>query len=212
MTMLEVKGLGKSYGDQTILEDISFTVRSGESVAFVSPSGSGKSTLLSMLGLLLSSTTGTVVVDGQDTDDLDDQQLSALRRNVFGFVFQHTQLVGSLRAVENVEAPALFAKGLPFNVRERAEGLLRSVGLGERLEHYPFQLSIGQKRRVALARALMMDPPVIIADEPTNDLDAKSAQSVTDQLFARVEEGGILLFATHDADLATRATRIMHLK
>ncbi len=212
MTMLEVKGLGKSYGDQTILEDISFTVRSGESVAFVSPSGSGKSTLLSMLGLLLSSTTGTVVVDGQDTDDLDDQQLSALRRNVFGFVFQHTQLVGSLRAVENVEAPALFAKGLPFNVRERAEGLLRSVGLGERLEHYPFQLSIGQKRRVALARALMMDPPVIIADEPTNDLDAKSAQSVTDQLFARVEEGGILLFATHDADLATRATRVMHLK
>ena len=209
MTMLEVKGLGKSYGDQTILEDISFTVRSGESVAFVSPSGSGKSTLLSMLGLLLSSTTGTVVVDGQDTDD---QQLSALRRNVFGFVFQHTQLVGSLRAVENVEAPALFAKGLPFNVRERAEGLLRSVGLGERLEHYPFQLSIGQKRRVALARALMMDPPVIIADEPTNDLDAKSAQSVADQLFARVEEGGILLFATHDADLATRATRIMHLK
>ena len=212
MTMLEVKGLGKSYGDQTILEDISFTVRSGESVAFVSPSGSGKSTLLSMLGLLLSSTTGTVVVDGQDTDDLDDQQLSALRRNVFGFVFQHTQLVGSLRAVENVEAPALFAKGLPFNVRERAEGLLRSVGLGERLEHYPFQLSIGQKRRVALARALMMDPPVIIADEPTNDLDAKSAQSVTNQLFARVEEGGILLFATHDADLATRATRVMHLK
>ena len=212
MTMLEVKGLGKSYGDQTILEDISFTVRSGESVAFVSPSGSGKSTLLSMLGLLLSSTTGTVVVDGQDTDDLDDQQLSALRRNVFGFVFQHTQLVGSLRAVENVEAPALFAKGLPFNVRERAEGLLRSVGLGERLEHYPFQLSIGQKRRVALARALMMDPPVIIADEPTNDLDAKSAQSVADQLFARVEEGGILLFATHDADLATRATRVMHLK
>ena len=212
MTMLEVKGLGKSYGDQTILEDISFTVRSGESVAFVSPSGSGKSTLLSMLGLLLSSTTGTVVVDGQDTDDLDDQQLSALRRNVFGFVFQHTQLVGSLRAVEDVEAPALFAKGLPFNVRERAEGLLRSVGLGERLEHYPFQLSIGQKRRVALARALMMDPPVIIADEPTNDLDAKSAQSVTDQLFARVEEGGILLFATHDADLATRATRVMHLK
>ena len=212
MTMLEVKGLGKSYGDQTILEDISFTVRSGESVAFVSPSGSGKSTLLSMLGLLLSSTTGTVVVDGQDTDDLDDQQLSALRRNVFGFVFQHTQLVGSLRAVENVEAPALFAKGLPFNVRERAEGLLRSVGLGERLEHYPFQLSIGQKRRVALARALMMDPPVIIADEPTNDLDAKSAQSVADQLFARVEEGGILLFATHDANLATRATRVMRLK
>ncbi len=212
MTMLEVKGLGKSYGDQTILEGISFTVRSGESVAFVSPSGSGKSTLLSMLGLLLSSTTGTVVVDGQDTDDLDDQQLSALRRNVFGFVFQHTQLVGSLRAVENVEAPALFAKDLPFNVRERAEGLLRSVGLGERLEHYPFQLSIGQKRRVALARALMMDPPVIIADEPTNDLDAKSAQSVADQLFARVEEGGILLFATHDANLATRATRVMHLK
>lgn len=212
MTLLQVKDLGKSYGDAVILEGISFEVKSGESIAFVSPSGSGKSTLLSMLGLLLSSTTGTVVVDGQDTDDLNDQELSALRRSTFGFVFQHTQLVGSLRAVENVEAPARFAKDLPFDMHERARMLLESVGLAERMEHYPYQLSIGQKRRVALARALMMDPAIVIADEPTNDLDEASAASVADKLFARVDEGGILLFATHDPALASRATRVMHLE
>lgn len=212
MTQIQVKDLGKSYGDAVILEDISFEVASGESIAFVSPSGSGKSTLLSMLGLLLSSTTGTVIVDGEDTDGLTDAQLSVLRRDLFGFVFQHTQLVGSLRAIENVEVPARFAHDLPFDVHGRARELLCHLGLESRLEHYPFQLSIGQKRRVALARALMMDPSVVIADEPTNDLDEESAQSVADSLFSRVEAGGILLFATHDAELAKRASRIMRLE
>ena len=182
------------------------------SLAFVSPSGSGKSTLLSMLGLLLSSTTGTVVVDGQDSDALGDKELSRLRRETFGFVFQHTQLVGSLRAVENVMAPANFAGKLPFDARERAEQLLGGLGLADRLMHYPYQLSIGQKRRVSVARALLLDPPIVIADEPTNDLDADSSSSVADTLFERAANGGILLFATHDRELASRASRVMHLE
>ena len=212
MSMLRVENLGKSYKGTAILENISFAAEPGESIAFVSPSGSGKSTLLSMLGLLLSSTTGTVVVDGEDSDALRDKELSALRRDAFGFVFQHTQLVGSLRAIENVTAPANFAGKLPFDARERAEQLLVSLGLGDRLQHYPYQLSIGQKRRVSVARALLLDPPIVIADEPTNDLDATSSASVTDVLFERVEQGGILLFATHDQELAARAARVMHLE
>lgn len=165
-----------------------------------------------MLGLLLSSTTGTVVVDGQDSDALGDKELSRLRRETFGFVFQHTQLVGSLRAVENVMAPANFAGKLPFEARERAEQLLDGLGLDDRLMHYPYQLSIGQKRRVSVARALLLDPPIVIADEPTNDLDADSSASVADTLFERAANGGILLFATHDRELASRASRVMHLE
>lgn len=212
MSKLKVENLGKSYDGNVILENISFAAEPGDSIAFVSPSGSGKSTLLSMLGLLLSSTTGTVVVDGQDSDALGDKELSRLRRQTFGFVFQHTQLVGSLRAVENVMAPANFAGKLPFDARERAEQLLDGLGLDDRLMHYPYQLSIGQKRRVSVARALLLDPPIVIADEPTNDLDADSSASVADTLFERAANGGILLFATHDRELASRASRVMHLE
>ena len=212
MSKLKVENLCKSYDGNVILENISFTAEAGDSIAFVSPSGSGKSTLLSMLGLLLSSTTGTVVVDGQDSDALGDKELSRLRRETFGFVFQHTQLVGSLRAVENVMAPANFAGKLPFGIRERADQLLDGLGLDDRLMHYPYQLSIGQKRRVSVARALLLDPPIVIADEPTNDLDADSSASVADTLFERAANGGILLFATHDCELASRASRVMHLE
>lgn len=212
MAYLKVENLGKTYGENVILEGISFTAEPGDSIAFVSPSGSGKSTLLSMLGLLLSSTTGTVIVDGKDSDSMGDKELSALRRETFGFVFQHTQLVGSLRAIENVTAPASFAGKMPFDARRRAQSLLTDLGLADRMDHFPYQLSIGQKRRVSVARALLLDPPIVIADEPTNDLDSSSSQSVADTLFSRVEEGGILLYATHDQALASRANRVMHLE
>ena len=210
-----VEGLGKSYGDVAILEDVSFSVEGGTSVAFVSPSGSGKSTLLSMLGLLLTPTAGQVRLNGELVTGLDDRRTSSLRLGTFGFVFQHTQLVGSLRAVENVAVPASFARGSAAAAeaaQRRAAALLEQLGLGERLYHYPYQLSIGQKRRVATARALMMHPPILIADEPTNDLDAESTRSVADVLFEHVGRGGILLFATHDQALAARADRVMHLE
>lgn len=212
MSTLKAVNLGKSYGEHVILRGISFEANPGDAIAFVSPSGSGKSTLLSMLGLLLSSSEGTVVVDGKDSDDASDKELSRLRRETFGFVFQHTQLVGSLRAVENVTSPANFANVPLAQARARAEELLGSLGLSERMQHYPYQLSIGQKRRVAVARALLLDPPIVIADEPTNDLDADSSASVADTLFERVGKGGILLFATHDERLVQRATRVMRLR
>ena len=211
MTTLVAENLGKSYGDAVILEGIGFQANPGDSIAFMSPSGSGKSTLLSMLGLLLTPTTGRVVVDGVDTSTLNDKQLSKLRLENVGFVFQHTQLIGSLRAIENVTVPANFSAQGAKAKAEQAREMLCRLGLEKRLLHYPHQLSVGQKRRVALARALVMDPPIVIADEPTNDLDAESRNSVADALFDRCAQGGILLFATHDEELASRATRIMRL-
>jgi ABC-type lipoprotein export system ATPase subunit len=212
MGILTFDAVGKKYGEGVILQGCSFDVSAGQSVAFVSPSGSGKSTLLSIAGLLLEPSSGQVLVDGQPTAGLSDAELSNLRQKTFGFIFQHTQLVGSLRALENVAAPASFARGLDFDAKARARELLCAFGLEKRLDHYPYQLSIGQKRRVAAARALLMKPRIIIADEPTNDLDAQSAQTVADTLFEQVERGCSLLFATHDKALARRADVIMNLE
>ena len=213
MPLLSVSDLGKSYDATPVLEHTSFEVEAGESMAFVSPSGSGKSTLLSMVGLLLEPTTGMIsFADGTRASELDDTALSRLRQRMFGFVFQHTQLVGSLRAIENVLAPANFARDLDFDPEERAHELLGRFGLEDREQHFPYQLSIGQKRRVAVARALLLKPQVIIADEPTNDLDAQSARNVADALFEYAAQGHALLYATHDLDLAARADHLMRLE
>ena len=209
---IEAIDLGKSYGDAVVIEHTSFRVEDGESIAFVSPSGSGKSTLLSMIGLLLDPTTGSVVVDGQDTGKLSDDARSELRLRSFGFVFQHTQLIGSLRAWENVATPARFAGKTDFDPKQRAIQLLEQFGLSDRLYHYPHQLSVGQKRRVAVARALMLSPKGVIADEPTNDLDLESATSVADTLLDYADQGNILLYATHDLELAKRADTVMRLR
>ena len=213
MAILEIKGISKSFDDNEIIRDTSLSVNEGDTIAFMSPSGSGKSTMLSMAGLLLTPDAGSILVEGgTDAATLDDKALSGLRQRLFGFVFQSTQLVGSLRAIENVTAPAGFAGKLPFDPQERAAELLAQFGLEERMYHYPHQLSVGQKRRVAVARAMLLSPKIIIADEPTNDLDDESAASVADALFAYAKQGNALLYATHDAELAARAKTLMTLQ
>ena len=213
MAILEIKGISKSFDDNEIIRDTSLSVNEGDTIAFMSPSGSGKSTMLSMAGLLLTPDAGSILVEGgTDAATLDDKALSGLRQRLFGFVFQSTQLVGSLRAIENVTAPAGFAGKLPFDPQERAAELLAQFGLSERMYHYPHQLSVGQKRRVAVARAMLLSPKIIIADEPTNDLDDESAASVADALFAYAKQGNALLYATHDAELAARAKTLMTLQ
>lgn len=210
MTLLEVKGISKSFGENEIIRSTSLSVNAGDTIAFMSPSGSGKSTMLSMVGLLLTPDSGEILLDdGTNALTLDDKSLSRLRQRLFGFVFQSTQLVGSLRAIENVTAPTGFAGKLDFDATERAKELLERFGLADRMYHYPSQLSVGQKRRVAVARAMIMTPRIIIADEPTNDLDEESAQTVIDALFAYAADGNALLYATHDVDLAQRAETIM---
>ena len=210
MTLLEVKGISKSFGENEIIRSTSLSVNAGDTIAFMSPSGSGKSTMLSMVGLLLTPDSGEILLDDvTNALTLDDKSLSRLRQRLFGFVFQSTQLVGSLRAIENVTAPTGFAGKLDFDATERAKELLERFGLADRMYHYPSQLSVGQKRRVAVARAMIMTPRIIIADEPTNDLDEESAQTVIDALFAYAADGNALLYATHDVDLAQRAETIM---
>ncbi len=213
MPLLQVKEVFKAFGDNQIINSTSFDVNAGDAIAFVSPSGSGKSTMLSMVGLLLTPDSGQIITaSGMDALTLGDKDASRLRRQLFGFVFQSTQLVGSLRAIENVTAPAGFAGKLDFNPDERAKELLERFGLGSRMYHYPHQLSVGQKRRVALARAMILQPQIIIADEPTNDLDAESAATVADALFSYAAEGNALLYATHVSALAQRAQTVMTLE
>ncbi len=214
MTLLKIANVSKAFDGTSIIEDTSFEVDKGDTIALTSPSGSGKSTMLAMAGLLMTPDSGSVLVEGDvDAASLPDKQLSRLRRELLGFVFQSTQLIGSLRAIENVIAPSDFATGkLPFDVKERAQELLERFGLADRMYHYPHQLSVGQKRRVAVARAMLLKPKIIIADEPTNDLDEESAKEVADALFEYAEQGNALLYATHVPALASRAKTIMTLQ
>lgn len=212
MALLNVEHISKSFDGNEIIRDSSLSVEPGRAVGFVSPSGSGKSTMLSMIGLLLTPDSGRILTeDGRNVLELDDRELSHLRNRLVGFVFQSTQLVGSLRAVENVVAPTFFAGKLDFDPEERARELLDRFGMADRADYYPHQLSVGQKRRIAVARAMILQPRIIIADEPTNDLDAESAAKVTDALFEYAQEGNALLFATHVEALAKRADLTMHL-
>lgn len=214
MALLVINQVSKAFDNASIIEDTSITVNPGDTIALTSPSGSGKSTMLAMAGLLLKPDSGSILANGEvNALDLPDNELSKLRQSLIGFVFQSTQLVGSLRAIENVTAPASFIKGkLPFNAEERAHDLLERFGLADRMYHYPHQLSVGQKRRVAVARAMLLKPRVLIADEPTNDLDATSAEEVSNALFEYAEKGNALLYATHIPSLAARAKTTMTLQ
>lgn len=213
MAFLEIKNVSKSFDGTPIIEDTSFAIEAGSTIALTSPSGSGKSTMLSMAGLLLAPDSGSIVTEnGICALSLPDGELSLLRQRLLGFVFQSTQLIGSLRAIENVTAPARFVRGkLPFKPEERAGELLERFGLADKMLHYPHQLSVGQKRRVAVARAMLLEPKIIIADEPTNDLDEASAASVSNALFDYAAQGNALLFATHVPELAARAQTVMKL-
>lgn len=214
MALLKLENISKAFGGNPIIESTSFEVNPGDTIALTSPSGSGKSTMLAMAGLLMTPDSGSIIVEGgADALAFSDKQLSELRQKLLGFVFQSTQLIGSLRAIENVIAPSNFAVGkLSFNPEERASELLERFGLADRMYHYPHQLSVGQKRRVAVARAMLLKPRIVIADEPTNDLDEESAKEVANALFEYAEQGNALLYATHVPALAKRAKTVMTLQ
>lgn len=214
MALLKLENISKAFGGNPIIESTSFEVNPGDTIALTSPSGSGKSTMLAMAGLLMTPDSGSIIVEGgADALAFSDKQLSELRQKLLGFVFQSTQLIGSLRAIENVIAPSNFAVGkLSFNPEERAAELLERFGLADRMYHYPHQLSVGQKRRVAVARAMLLKPRIVIADEPTNDLDEESAKEVANALFEYAEQGNVLLYATHVPALAKRAKTVMTLQ
>lgn len=202
--LLEAQNVSRTYGSETILDNVSLQVRAGEVTTIVGPSGSGKTTLLALLALLLEPTSGRICVAGRDAAALSDRERSRLRNEFYGFIFQSAQLVGALSVLDNVLLPAFLA-GKARESRTVARELLQRLGLGARADFLPHQLSLGQRRRVALARALLLRPTVILADEPTNDLDARRASQVADFLLELPSEGYALVLVTHDRQLAERA-------
>ncbi|MCW2277680.1 ABC transporter ATP-binding protein [Heliophilum fasciatum] len=204
--IIEALEITKKYGRDTILSAVSLGIEAGQSIAVLGPSGSGKTTLLSLLGLLLEPSGGEIRLYDRTTQGLSDGELSNLRNQHFGFVFQSSQLIGSLTVGENVLVPARLA-GKAQEKQKRSIEILEQLGLASRIHHLPHQLSFGQKRRVALARALILEPPLIFADEPTNDLDAAMAHQVTERLLALQHQGVALMVATHDRQLAEKLDR-----
>ena len=197
-------------GPLTILHDISFEIKSGESVAIVGASGSGKSTLLGLLAGLDEPSSGSVMVQGEALFTLDEDGRAALRGRSMGFVFQSFQLLPMLTALENVMLPLELAGST--DARIRAQRILDRVGLGSRIQHYPKQLSGGEQQRVAIARAFVTEPALLLADEPTGNLDSATGANVIELLFAlNRERGTTLLLVTHDTALATRCGRSLRL-
>ncbi len=200
-------------GDQKVhaLNDVSLDIKRGEYIAMMGPSGSGKSTLLNIVGLLDRSTSGQYMLDGQDVTALSDQSQAAMRRDKIGFVFQFFHLIPRLNAAENIALPMVLA-GVPVAERKaRVSRILDAVGLTDRAHHRPDQLSGGQRQRVAIARATVMEPAVILADEPTGNLDSASGKDVLDILEALNDNNITLIVVTHDVEIAKRARRRLHL-
>jgi putative ABC transport system ATP-binding protein len=213
--ILDVRGLSKSYpngsGQLTVIKDINFSLGPGATCAILGPSGSGKTTLLGLCAGLDQPTTGEVLIDGVQLSALDEDGRARVRNETIGFVFQNFQLIPTLTAVENVMVP-LELRGRTA-VRDEAVELLRRVGLGERLSHYPSQLSGGEQQRVALARAFINRPKILFADEPTGNLDAETGALVIERLFAlNADLGTTLVLVTHDAELAKRTGRVIRLR
>ena len=196
-----------------VLHDASFTVRAGEMVALVGPSGSGKSTLLHIAGLLEKPDAGEVLVDGAPCLGLSDNALTALRRRAIGFVYQYHHLLPEFSALENAVLPQMIAGVSKAEARERAAALLDSVGLTPRLDHRPARLSGGEQQRAAIARGLANSPSILLADEPTGNLDPDTADGVFEQLIGLVRDGGLAaLIATHNMELAQRMDRVLRLE
>lgn len=216
MHLIEVRDVYKIYnpGENQVnaLDGVSITIDEGEFVAIIGQSGSGKSTLTNMLGLLDTPTHGEYYINGKLVDDLTDDQMSVIRNEEIGFIFQGFNLISSLSALENVELPLVY-RGMPKQERrEISQQALERVGLGSRIHHLPAEMSGGQQQRVAVARAIAAKPPVILADEPTGNLDTKSTKEVMAILHELKDEGRTVIVITHDNEIAEEAERVIRIR
>ena len=213
--LIEVKNVYKIYnpGENEVraLDGISVTIDHGEFVAIVGHSGSGKSTFMNMLGCLDTPTSGEYYLDGVNVAGMSDDELSDIRNKQIGFIFQGFNLIPSLSAQENVELPLVYRAMPAAQRRQLAEEALNRVGMGHRMDHKPSELSGGQQQRVAIARAIAARPPIIMADEPTGNLDTRSGEDVMKILHELNEEGRTIILITHDNDIARQATRAIRI-
>ncbi|TDX53161.1 ABC transporter ATP-binding protein [Orenia marismortui] len=213
--MIEVVDLKKVYQSGEIaveaLKGISFKIEDGEMVAIVGPSGSGKSTLMNLLGCLDIPTAGSYLLDSKDVSKADDNELAEVRNNKIGFVFQKFNLLARDSILHNVETPLIYA-GIKKKERiKRATNLLTKVGLGDRLDHNPNEISGGQRQRVAVARALVNNPSLILADEPTGNLDSKTEAEIIDLFHELNQQGHTIIIVTHSEEVARQTNRIIHI-
>jgi len=218
-TIIQTSDVRKVYGMGEIsvaaLDGVSITIQEGEFVAIMGPSGSGKSTLMNILGCLDRPTEGRYILDEEDVSDLDKIELAAIRSRQIGFIFQSYNLLSRTTALDNVKLPLIYNREKKLSPEEREEtarNKLEAVGLGDRVHHQPHELSGGQQQRVAIARALVNDPVLILADEPTGNLDTRSGEEIMNLLHELHEDGRTIVMVTHDHEIAEHTQRTIHLR
>jgi putative ABC transport system ATP-binding protein len=216
VNLIRIQGLAKRYqvGSETIhaLADVSLTINRGEYIAIMGPSGSGKSTLMNLLGCLDTPSEGIYELNGINVADLDDNELAEIRNREIGFVFQSFNLLARSNALHNVELPLIYAGIPPEERRQRALETLRQVNLADRVHHRPNELSGGQRQRVAIARALVNRPSIILADEPTGNLDTRTGEEILHLFDDLSRQGNTIIVVTHEEDVARRARRILRIR
>ncbi|NDW13760.1 ABC transporter ATP-binding protein [Bacteroides sp. 214] len=213
MSIIQLQGITKIYRTEEVetiaLENVNLEVQQGNFLSVMGPSGCGKSTMLNIAGLLDAPTEGNVVIAGTDTSSMKDGAMAEFRNKTLGFIFQSFHLINSLNVLDNVEMPLLYRKGSEKQRRELAREVLEKVGLSHRMKHFPSQLSGGQCQRVAIARAIVGSPKIILADEPTGNLDSKMGREIMDVLHKLNEEGTTIIMVTHDEKLARETKQIV---
>ena len=215
-SMITLQNVTKTYqmGDATVhaLDGVTMTIERGEFVAITGPSGSGKSTLMNILGCLDRPTAGSYQLDGDEVATLNDDQLAVTRNRKIGFVFQNFNLLPRISAIKNIALPLVYAGVNDTERMHQALVMLEKVGIAERKDHRPNELSGGQRQRVAIARALVTDPAILIADEPTGNLDTKSSNEIMDVFCSLHRQGRTIIMVTHEADIAAYAQRVIHVR
>lgn len=216
MSLIELRSIGKTYKsgglDVEVLKDVSLRIEKGEYVSIIGPSGAGKSTLMTIMGCLGLPTQGIYILDGEEVGQVSDRELSRIRNEKIGFVFQAFHLLPGVKAIDNVMMPLLYSDKVPKDAKERAEAVLEKVGLGHRMNHTPGQLSGGEQQRVTIARSLINNPKILLADEPTGNLDSKNGVEIMKTFDRLNREGTTIILITHDKEVALHAQRILTIK